>query len=144
MDASLTPVRMRGIAVLVIVGFGGLGIALANRGNASHQVTVATSTSRGTTSTVEATTTKPSTTTTVAPTTTTAVATTTSPPVTVAPTVAPTTAAPIVAAGVGSLAGKTITIDPGHDGGNYAHAAEINRQIFIGTQSRACDTTGTQ
>jgi N-acetylmuramoyl-L-alanine amidase len=46
--------------------------------------------------------------------------------------------------GVGSLAGKTIAIDPGHDGGNYAHASEINRPIFIGTQSRACDTTGTQ
>jgi len=40
--------------------------------------------------------------------------------------------------------GKTIAIDPGHDGGNGAHAGEISRPIFIGTQSRACDTTGTQ
>jgi N-acetylmuramoyl-L-alanine amidase len=45
---------------------------------------------------------------------------------------------------LGALAGRTITIDPGHDGGNYAHSAEISRPIFIGTQTRACDTTGTQ
>jgi N-acetylmuramoyl-L-alanine amidase len=37
-----------------------------------------------------------------------------------------------------------IVIDAGHNGGNAAHAAEISRPIFIGTQSRACDTTGTQ
>ena len=50
-----------------------------------------------------------------------------------------------IAPGDGSLSRpKTIAIDPGHDGGNYAHAAEINRPIFIGTQTRACDTTGTQ
>jgi N-acetylmuramoyl-L-alanine amidase len=42
------------------------------------------------------------------------------------------------------LRGKTFAIDPGHDGGNYAHASEINRPVFIGTQTRACDTTGTQ
>jgi N-acetylmuramoyl-L-alanine amidase len=41
------------------------------------------------------------------------------------------------------LSGRTITIDPGHDGGNYAHTSEINRPVFIGTQTRACDTTGT-
>ena len=35
-------------------------------------------------------------------------------------------------------------IDPGHNGANYAHAAEISRPIFIGTQTRACDTTGTE
>jgi len=40
--------------------------------------------------------------------------------------------------------GRTIAIDPGHNGGNYAHASEIARPIFIGTQTRACDTTGTQ
>jgi N-acetylmuramoyl-L-alanine amidase len=43
-----------------------------------------------------------------------------------------------------SLRGRTIAIDPGHDGGNYAHTAEISRPIFIGTQTRACDTTGTE
>jgi N-acetylmuramoyl-L-alanine amidase len=45
---------------------------------------------------------------------------------------------------LGSLRGRTITIDPGHDGGNYAHTSEISRLINIGTQTRACDTTGTQ
>ena len=33
MPASLTPVRIRVIAVLVILGFGGLGIALASGGD---------------------------------------------------------------------------------------------------------------
>ena len=42
------------------------------------------------------------------------------------------------------MRGRTIAIDPGHNGGNYAHASEIARPIFIGTQTRACDTTGTQ
>jgi len=74
-------------------------------------------------------------------------------PVTVAPATAPPTDATTVlpspppSAGSGSLAalaGRTIAIDPGHDGGNYAHTTEINRPVFIGTQSRACDTTGTQ
>lgn len=41
------------------------------------------------------------------------------------------------------LAGKVIVIDPGHNGGNASHTAEINRQVFIGTGYRACDTTGT-
>jgi N-acetylmuramoyl-L-alanine amidase len=40
--------------------------------------------------------------------------------------------------------GKTIAIDPGHNGGNGGHASDIARPIFIGTQTRACDTTGTQ
>src|SRR4029079_6507438 len=89
-------------------------------------------------------------------TTTTATTTTARPPATTVPsttlgaapppaTVAPTTVAPApVNAAVGNLSGRTIAIDPGHDGGNYAHASEINRPIFIGTQTRACDTTGTQ
>ena len=100
---------------------------------------------------------KPVTTTTRKPATTTSRAsttTTTSPPVSaLATTTAPTapatiaTTAPVGPPANGSLAavrGRTIAIDPGHDGGNYAHASEINRPIFIGTQSRACDTTGTQ
>jgi N-acetylmuramoyl-L-alanine amidase len=144
----MKPVHLRVVAVLVILGFGGLGIALASGGHASDKVTVATSTSRATTTTVPASTTTAKPTTTRAPTTTaaptTSIATTTTPTTAVAPAGASTTVAPTVAGGVGSLAGKTITIDPGHDGGNYAHASEINRPIFIGTQSRACDTTGTQ
>jgi N-acetylmuramoyl-L-alanine amidase len=47
------------------------------------------------------------------------------------------------AAWLGGIAGATIVIDPGHNGGNSTHAAEILRPIFIGTQYRACDTTGT-
>src|SRR4029077_7029571 len=40
--------------------------------------------------------------------------------------------------------GHTIVVDAGHAGGNATHTAEISRPVFIGTQSRACDTTGTQ
>jgi N-acetylmuramoyl-L-alanine amidase len=56
-----------------------------------------------------------------------------------------TTTAPrlVSAAGLGAVAGRTIAIDPGHNGRNWAHTAEIARPIFIGTQTRACDTTGT-
>ncbi len=37
-----------------------------------------------------------------------------------------------------------MTIDPGHNGGNAAHTAEINRQVDAGGGRRkACDTTGT-
>jgi len=56
-----------------------------------------------------------------------------------------TTAAPTPAAsgGLDPLRGKTITVDPGHNGGNFAHAATINRSVFIGNGVKACDTTGT-
>ena len=83
-------------------------------------------------------------------TTTTTVPPTTLPPETTAP---PTTAAPVSAAPAptaapaapptGGLAGKTVLVDPGHNGQNWAHPDEINRPIDIGTQTRACDTTGT-
>ena len=43
-----------------------------------------------------------------------------------------------------TLHGHTIVVDAGHNGGNAAHSNEIARPIFIGTQNRACDTTGTQ
>mgnify|MGYP006293228335 CR=1 FL=1 len=42
-----------------------------------------------------------------------------------------------------ALAGKVIVIDPGHNGGNARHTAQINRPVFIGTGYKACDTTGT-
>ena len=42
------------------------------------------------------------------------------------------------------LAGKTIVIDPGHDGGNYAHPREINRLVDAGTLLKPCDTTGAE
>jgi N-acetylmuramoyl-L-alanine amidase len=41
------------------------------------------------------------------------------------------------------LAGKTIAIDPGHNGGNAAHAAQIARLVDAGTVRKACDTVGT-
>jgi N-acetylmuramoyl-L-alanine amidase len=47
-------------------------------------------------------------------------------------------------AGVESLRGRKIVIDPGHNGGNFLHTAEINRLVNAGTLRKACDTTGTQ
>ncbi|MEN3535109.1 N-acetylmuramoyl-L-alanine amidase [Microbispora sp. ZYX-F-249] len=41
------------------------------------------------------------------------------------------------------LAGKRVVIDPGHNGGNYRHAREINKLVDISNQKKACDTTGT-
>jgi N-acetylmuramoyl-L-alanine amidase len=44
----------------------------------------------------------------------------------------------------GSLAGKVIVIDPGHNGGNFSHPAQINRLVSAGFGLRkACNTTGT-
>jgi N-acetylmuramoyl-L-alanine amidase len=40
------------------------------------------------------------------------------------------------------LAGKVIVIDPGHNPNNVDHPSEINRNVFIGNSSKACDTTG--
>lgn len=42
------------------------------------------------------------------------------------------------------LEGIVVAIDAGHDGGNANAASAIARPIFIGTQTRACDATGTQ
>jgi N-acetylmuramoyl-L-alanine amidase len=47
---------------------------------------------------------------------------------------------PVAASG---LAGRVVVIDPGHNGQNYAHTAEINRLVDIGNGTKACDTTGT-
>jgi N-acetylmuramoyl-L-alanine amidase len=43
----------------------------------------------------------------------------------------------------GPLKGKVVVIDPGHNPGNFRHAAEINRKVNIGTNWKECDTTGT-
>ncbi|MGW3193297.1 N-acetylmuramoyl-L-alanine amidase [Streptomyces sp. NPDC001118] len=43
----------------------------------------------------------------------------------------------------GSLKGKVVVIDPGHNPGNFQHTAEINREVDIGTNEKECDTTGT-
>jgi N-acetylmuramoyl-L-alanine amidase len=52
------------------------------------------------------------------------------------PTATPTAALP--------LAGKTVGIDPGHNGGNFDDPAAINTMIWNGREAEACDTTGTQ
>ncbi|MCG5217775.1 N-acetylmuramoyl-L-alanine amidase [Streptosporangium soli] len=41
------------------------------------------------------------------------------------------------------LAGKTVVIDPGHNGGNYKNPKVINRQVNVLTKWKPCDTTGT-
>lgn len=41
------------------------------------------------------------------------------------------------------LAGRTVVIDPGHNLGNAKHTSEINKLVDIGTNRKACDTTGT-
>jgi N-acetylmuramoyl-L-alanine amidase len=41
------------------------------------------------------------------------------------------------------LAGKVIGIDPGHNGGNFNAPALIGQEIWNGTGSETCDTTGT-
>ncbi|MFI1176526.1 N-acetylmuramoyl-L-alanine amidase [Streptomyces melanogenes] len=43
----------------------------------------------------------------------------------------------------GPLAGRVVVIDPGHNPSNFKHAADINRQVDIGTNKKECDTTGT-
>jgi N-acetylmuramoyl-L-alanine amidase len=41
------------------------------------------------------------------------------------------------------LLGKTIAVDPGHNGANWAHRSEIDRLVDAGGFRKACDTTGT-
>jgi N-acetylmuramoyl-L-alanine amidase len=41
------------------------------------------------------------------------------------------------------LAGKTIAVDPGHNGANWSHPGEIGRLVDAGGFRKACDTTGT-
>ncbi|HEY3980041.1 MAG TPA: N-acetylmuramoyl-L-alanine amidase [Streptosporangiaceae bacterium] len=52
------------------------------------------------------------------------------------PSPAPTPAAP--------LAGKTVGIDPGHNGRNKDDPAYLNRMVFNGKTMETCDTTGTE
>jgi N-acetylmuramoyl-L-alanine amidase len=73
----------------------------------------------------------------------TTVATTTTPPptpTTVAPTTTRTTTTPATPTGHGQV----IVLDPGHNGGNASHPAEINALVPAGRgQTKACNTTGT-
>jgi N-acetylmuramoyl-L-alanine amidase len=41
------------------------------------------------------------------------------------------------------LNGRVITIDPGHNGGNFTHPQEIARLVDDGNGEKECDTTGT-
>lgn len=51
------------------------------------------------------------------------------------------------AGAAGDLDGTVIVVDPGHNPGNAAHTAQINRTVFAGVSGgggrKACDTTGT-
>ncbi|WP_055489785.1 N-acetylmuramoyl-L-alanine amidase [Streptomyces sp. TP-A0356] len=53
------------------------------------------------------------------------------------------TAASAASAASGSLRGKVVLVDPGHNPGNVQHPTEINRKVNIGTNWKECDTTGT-
>ena len=50
---------------------------------------------------------------------------------------------PVVTRSEKPLAGETVGIDPGHDGGNFTHPAYINGLIWNGRAEETCDTTGT-
>jgi N-acetylmuramoyl-L-alanine amidase len=54
------------------------------------------------------------------------------------------TSAPLTASPGGTLRGKVIAIDPGHNGDNGKHPAQIGRLVDIGNGRKACDTTGTE
>ncbi len=41
------------------------------------------------------------------------------------------------------LAGRVITVDPGHNGGNFTHPQQISRLVDDGNGEKECDTTGT-
>ncbi|MFI9718535.1 N-acetylmuramoyl-L-alanine amidase [Streptomyces sp. NPDC052396] len=43
----------------------------------------------------------------------------------------------------GSLKGKVVVIDPGHNIHNQDHPTEINQQVEMGNGRKECDTTGT-
>ena len=72
----------------------------------------------------------------------------TSAPGTQASSVPTTTRAPgpaTTAPGAGRpLSGRTIVIDPGHNGGNAGHPAEINRLVDAVTLRKPCDTVGAE
>jgi N-acetylmuramoyl-L-alanine amidase len=42
------------------------------------------------------------------------------------------------------LSGKIVTIDPGHNGGNFTDPSYINKLIWNGREYETCDTTGTE
>jgi N-acetylmuramoyl-L-alanine amidase len=83
----------------------------------------------------------PPTTAKAAKTTTSAVATTR--PATATTVAPPNTVSAPATGGLTTVRGKTIVIDPGHNGANFSHPSQINQTVFVGNGSKACDTTGT-
>jgi N-acetylmuramoyl-L-alanine amidase len=75
--------------------------------------------------------------------------TTTEPPTTDAPTTTAAASADssngstLVPLAAGSLSGRVVVIDPGHNGQNWSHSADISQQVFIGNRMKECDTSGT-
>jgi N-acetylmuramoyl-L-alanine amidase len=61
----------------------------------------------------------------------------------VAPRLLPPTSTPVKVES-GSLSGTVVAIDPGHNGGNGSHVAEISAPVNIVTKTITCDTTGTE
>jgi N-acetylmuramoyl-L-alanine amidase len=60
------------------------------------------------------------------------------------PTASPSPSPPPAAAKANVLAGKVVVLDPGHNGGNDSHPAQINQLVPEGFgREKACDTTGT-
>lgn len=72
-------------------------------------------------------------------------ATPSTPPASTPPASAPPTAsATATVLPAGSLRGKVIVVDPGHNGGNGSHPSVVNRTVNAGNGIRkACNTTGT-
>jgi N-acetylmuramoyl-L-alanine amidase len=67
-------------------------------------------------------------------------------PPSAAPSASSRPAAPVPVTGpldLKAVAGRTILVDPGHNGGNAAHPEIINKQVPMGTGTKECDTTGT-
>lgn len=70
--------------------------------------------------------------------------TTTPPPTSIPPTpVTSATSQTLAPLASGELDGLTVTIDPGHNGGNAQRPDVINRLVPDGRGTKACDTTGT-
>jgi N-acetylmuramoyl-L-alanine amidase len=128
-------------AVIAVVAFA----VTANGRPASRAAATSSSNTSARPTTSASTTTTPPSTRAPKPSTTTIASTTSAPSTTLPPTTTAATVAPPPPSGsLGAVAGKTIVIDAGHNGGNASHPTEINRPIFIGTGTRACDTVGTE
>ena len=65
-------------------------------------------------------------------------------PTTTSPSPSPSPSSSATATPVPAAAGKVVVLDPGHNGGNGSHPAEINRPVPAGRgQTKPCNTTGT-